>query len=91
MRTSNIKYETIELDSWDDVPTIGAYHVIFPSGSERWFLDGKFHREDGPAIIWKNGDEWYFLHEVGYKKSDYYKELYKRELISKKELFIVLL
>jgi hypothetical protein len=25
-----------------------------------WYLDGKLHREDGPAIEWKNGTkEWY--------------------------------
>jgi hypothetical protein len=29
-------------------------------GDKTWFLNGKFHREDGPAIIYPNGDkEWY--------------------------------
>lgn len=29
--------------------------------SETWYLNGQFHREDGPAIILHNGHEsWYF-------------------------------
>ncbi len=31
-----------------------------PDGTQRWFKDGKLHREDGPAIIWPSGyQEWY--------------------------------
>jgi hypothetical protein len=27
---------------------------------ERWYKDDKFHREDGPAVIWPDGyQEWY--------------------------------
>ena len=30
------------------------------SGEKRWFKEGKYHREDGPAIEYANGDkEWY--------------------------------
>ena len=30
-------------------------------GTVRWYKDGQFHREDGPAIEWWNGTkEWYF-------------------------------
>ena len=25
-----------------------------------WFLNGKFHREDGPAITWKDGDKYWY-------------------------------
>ena len=29
-------------------------------GNKRWRLNGKFHREDGPAIEWADGDkEWW--------------------------------
>ena len=29
-------------------------------GSKWWFLHGKLHREDGPAVEWADGDkEWY--------------------------------
>ena len=29
-------------------------------GTKDWYLDGKLHREDGPAVEYANGDkEWY--------------------------------
>lgn len=38
-----------------------AYKKIAPSGVEYWKdKDGRFHREDGPAIIYSNGAwDWY--------------------------------
>jgi len=37
------------------------YNVkVYPYGTKSWFLNGKRHREDGPAIERFNGDkEWY--------------------------------
>jgi hypothetical protein len=33
---------------------------VFPDGRQEWFLNGKCHREDGPAVIDSNGtQEWY--------------------------------
>ena len=37
---------TVKVWSWD--------------GTQEWRLDGKLHREDGPAVEWSNGSrEWY--------------------------------
>ena len=31
------------------------------SGTKRWYLNDKLHREDGPAVEWSNGSkQWYF-------------------------------
>lgn len=33
---------------------------VYEHGTKAWYLDGKRHREDVPAIEWSNGDkEWY--------------------------------
>ena len=33
---------------------------VYPNGDKSWYLNGKLHREDGPAIEWANGDkEWW--------------------------------
>jgi hypothetical protein len=33
---------------------------VFPDGTQTWWLNGKCHREDGPAYIDSNGtQEWY--------------------------------
>ncbi len=43
-------------------------HIIDEDGVERYFKDGKYHREDGPAIKYPNGTgDWYLngeLHRV---------------------------
>ena len=38
-----------------------TYEVrVYDNGDIKWYLDGKLHRVDGPAIIRANGDqEWY--------------------------------
>ena len=33
---------------------------VYPSGTKHWYLDGKRHREDGPAIEYVDGaEEWW--------------------------------
>ena len=33
---------------------------IYPDGRQEWYLNGKLHREDGPAVIYPNGrQEWW--------------------------------
>ena len=34
---------------------------VWPNGSVRWYLNGKRHREDGPAIEWANGSKSWWL------------------------------
>jgi hypothetical protein len=34
---------------------------VYTNGRKAWFLNGKRHREDGPAIEWANGDKAWFL------------------------------
>ena len=31
-------------------------------GTKHWRLNGKRHREDGPAIEWANGEKQYWIH-----------------------------
>jgi hypothetical protein len=42
---------------------------VDPDGSKHWYLNGKRHREDGPAIEWSGGGKcWYLngkLHREG--------------------------
>jgi len=33
----------------------------YGAGDKHWYLNGKFHREDGPAIEWANGDKYWYL------------------------------
>ena len=33
----------------------------YPSGTKRWYLNGKHHREDGPAVEYVHGAKLWFL------------------------------
>ena len=34
---------------------------VYPRGDKFWFLNGKPHREDGPAYEWADGDKVWYL------------------------------
>ena len=34
---------------------------VLDNGYKEWFLNGKLHREDGPAIEYSNGDKFWLL------------------------------
>ena len=36
-------------------------HIIYPDGIEYWYKNGKWHKEDGPAIIHPDGIEYWFI------------------------------
>jgi len=44
------------------------YTVKVDNDKTEWYLNDERHREDGPAVIWKNGDKkWYLnnkLHRI---------------------------
>ena len=35
---------------------------VSPDGTKKWYLNGKHHRVDGPAIEYANGTKSWFLH-----------------------------
>ena len=35
----------------------------YPNGDKQWFLNGKLHREDGPALECANGDKVWWLND----------------------------
>ena len=34
---------------------------VYPNGDKSWYLNGKLHREDGPAIEYADGNKFWFL------------------------------
>lgn len=49
-------------------------------GDKCWRLNGKAHREDGPAIEYSNGNIYWGLNGNLYSKEQYNKELIRRGL-----------
>ena len=48
-------------------------------GIKQWWLNGKLHREDGPAIEWANGDKYWLLNGKYYAEEEYKEEISKRK------------
>jgi hypothetical protein len=42
-------------------------------GNKRWFLNGNYHREDGPAIKFKDGKKCWFLNGKEYSFEKWFK------------------
>jgi hypothetical protein len=32
-------------------------------GNKRYYLNGKYHRDDGPAVEHTDGDKWWYQHD----------------------------
>ena len=53
--------ETIKIKDWKDLPVNYTGIIEYVFGTTCYYLNGKLHREDGPAIIWEDGTLEYFL------------------------------
>jgi hypothetical protein len=36
---------------------------VYANGDKSWFLNGKRHREDGPAVEYADGDKYWYLND----------------------------
>lgn len=53
----------------DAIPLDFTGIVEYPNGDKEYYLNGAFHREDGPAIDYINGHKEYWLNSVNHKLS----------------------
>jgi len=44
---------------------------VYPNGSKHWYLNGKRHREDGPASEWADGEKYWYLNGVELAEADF--------------------
>ena len=49
--------------AWDFVEGNKPVMEVDEYGNKRWLLNGKLHREDGPAIEWADGDKSWYLND----------------------------
>jgi hypothetical protein len=55
-----IKYEVTYFTP--EATSKGAYLFLHYNGGKGWFVDGKHHREDGPAYIHPDGSKRWYIH-----------------------------
>ena len=51
---------------------------VSDSGDICWYLDGKFHREDGPAVEYANGNKFWYLNNKAYTEEEFKAEMARR-------------
>jgi len=45
--------------------------LINPIGDKAWLLNGKYHRDNGPAMEWSDGNNWWFLNGEEYSEQEH--------------------
>lgn len=61
-------YESISQTQYLALQQIqGAFCVSTPDGSMQWLVNGKRHREDGPAVVRSCGTKEWFLYGVPHR------------------------
>ena len=48
---------------------------IYKDGDKAWYLDGEFHREDGPAIEYADGSKEWWLNDKIYSFDEWLEKL----------------
>ncbi len=52
-----------------------SYNKVFDWGTEWRNSKGQVHREDGPALVWNNGYNGWYLNGVHYSKEEYKRKI----------------
>ena len=42
--------------------------TVHDNGTKYWYLNGKLHREDGPAIEWADGSNYWYLNDIRHRE-----------------------
>jgi hypothetical protein len=53
--------KTLRIKDWHEIPIDYTGIVEMVDGSKHWYLDGKRHREGGPAVEHSNGEKHWYL------------------------------
>lgn len=78
METYKVIIQDDGIERWlneaGELHRVGKPAYINPtSGYESYWFNGQRHREDGPAIIWGDGIEFYYFDGISYSKKEWQK------------------
>ena len=48
---------------------------VYENGTKEWYLNGKLHREDGPAIEYPSGNKLWWLNHVKYTEEEFNRKM----------------
>jgi hypothetical protein len=49
--------------------------IMTNDGDKSWFLNGKLHREDGPAVEWNDGTKFWYLNDKRLTEEEFNKRM----------------
>jgi len=59
----------------------GKYIIrVWDDGDKIWLINGKYHREDGPAVEHSSGEKGWWLDDNYYHEGEWKNEMRKRKL-----------
>ena len=56
---------------WNNFNKQAGIIYAYTNGTKYWYLNGKLHREDGPACEWADGHKSWYLNGKKYTKKEY--------------------
>lgn len=73
------------VDAIEDIVVIGGvehYFSRYSDGTQCWYLKktGRYHRENGPALIGPSGEKFWYLHGNMVTETEFNKILIKKRL-----------
>ena len=70
-----------ELQKKNMAKTVGKYKVTyFDNGAEIWRHNEKLHREDGPAVEYKDGEKEWWLNNQSYREQEWKMNMREKKL-----------
>ncbi len=61
----------IKVKLWREIPANYTGIIEWESGGKWWYKNGWFHRKDGPAVIYSDGDKEWWLNGICVWDSDF--------------------
>ena len=62
----------IKVKRWRDIPENYTGIVEYADGEKWWYLNGEFHRTDGPSIEYSDGIKCWHLKGKQYTKEEHF-------------------
>jgi hypothetical protein len=53
--------KTIKVKNRNCIPSNFTGIAEYPNGRKEWYKEGKYHREDGPAVEYQDGTKYWYL------------------------------
>jgi hypothetical protein len=65
----------IKIKYTSEIPENYTGIVEYSNGTKVWYLNGKTHRLDGPAIEYPSGTKYWYLNDVYYPQEEWFERL----------------